>query len=160
VKRSVESATPEATDFDKKIVIRGLGGVGKTVLASRYMAALLDDDGKATPGDLRRRIAGLDQLHGDLASWNVRLPVVLQDCWQALQVLESGVPYSGGQALLAAQPLVGWYTGGAIPTNTAGQGPGKVVFTQPEAALACAPGRGRGGGWRRRCSCGRPGAAS
>jgi hypothetical protein len=38
------------------------------------------------------------------------------------------------------------------------QGPGKVAFMQLEAALACAAGRGRGGGWRRRCSCGRPGA--
>ena len=35
---------------------------------------------------------------------------------------------------------------------------GKVAFMQPEAALACAAGRGRGGGWRRRCCRGRPGA--
>ena len=38
------------------------------------------------------------------------------------------------------------------------QGPGKVVFMQPEAALVCAAGRGRGGGWRRRCWRGRPAA--
>ena len=38
------------------------------------------------------------------------------------------------------------------------QGPGKVVFMQPEAGLVSASGRGRDGGWRRRCSCGHPGA--
>jgi anaerobic selenocysteine-containing dehydrogenase len=39
-----------------------------------------------------------------------------------------------------------------------GQGHGKVVFMQPEAALVCTAGRGRGGGWRRRCWRGRPAA--
>ena len=38
------------------------------------------------------------------------------------------------------------------------QGPGKVVFMQLEVALAFAVGRGRDGGWRRRCLRGRPGA--
>jgi hypothetical protein len=32
-------------------------------------------------------------------------------------------------------------------------------FMRPEAAVACAAGRGRGGGWRRRCWCGRAGGA-
>jgi hypothetical protein len=55
------------------------------------------------------------------------------------------------------------YVAGPVHTNVwdwwvAVQGPGKVAFMQPEAALACAAGRGRGGGWRRQCSCGRPGA--
>jgi len=31
-------------------------------------------------------------------------------------------------------------------------------FMRSEAVLACAGGRGRGGGWRRRCWAGRPGA--
>jgi KAP family P-loop domain len=38
------------------------------------------------------------------------------------------------------------------------QGPGKVAFMQPAAVLACAADHGRGDGWRRRYSCGRPGA--
>jgi hypothetical protein len=46
----------------------------------------------------------------------------------------------------------------AFDSIFAAQGPGKVVFMQLEAALASAAGRGRDGGWRRRCSCGRPGA--
>jgi 5-methylcytosine-specific restriction protein A len=38
------------------------------------------------------------------------------------------------------------------------QGHGKVVFMQPEAALACAADRGDGDGWRRLCCRGRPSA--
>ena len=46
----------------------------------------------------------------------------------------------------------------ALETMSRGlaQGHGKVVFMQPEAASACAGGRGRGDGWRRRCWRGRP----
>ena len=38
------------------------------------------------------------------------------------------------------------------------QGHGKVAFMQPEAALACAVGRGGGDGWPLLCCPGRPGA--
>ena len=38
------------------------------------------------------------------------------------------------------------------------QGHGKVVFMQPEAASACAVGRGGGDGWPLLCCSGRPGA--
>ena len=38
------------------------------------------------------------------------------------------------------------------------QGHGKVAFMQPEAALACAAGRGGGDGWPLLCCPGRPGA--
>ena len=48
----------------------------------------------------------------------------------------------------------------SVPSTprTGSQGHGKVAFMQPEAGLACAAGRGRDGGWRRRCWRGRPGA--
>jgi DEAD/DEAH box helicase len=42
--------------------------------------------------------------------------------------------------------------------SASAQGPGKVAFMQPAAVLACAADHGRGDGWRRRYSCGRPGA--
>ncbi len=76
-------------------------------------------------------------------------------------VLLAAVP---GQDLLAAYSFAvvdqAMRAHAPFPRGEGGrtQGPGKVVFMQPEAALVCAAGRGRGGGWRRRCWRGRPDA--
>ena len=52
--------------------------------------------------------------------------------------------------------MLDWFD--TVMAQDRGQGPGKVVFMQLEVALAFAVGRGRDGGWRRRCLRGRPGA--
>ena len=66
-------------------------------------------------------------------------------------------------ALLAADPPEPYAEISArlgIPVGSIGptQGHGKVAFMQPEAALACAAGRGDGDGWPLLCCPGRPGA--
>jgi Interferon-induced transmembrane protein len=58
-------------------------------------------------------------------------------------------------AQVSSKRDAGDYIGAARASK---QGHGKVAFMQPEAALACAVGRGGGDGWPLLCCRGRPGA--
>jgi hypothetical protein len=71
-----------------------------------------------------------------------------QDRWRAVNaphlvaLVRAGATFTGGK--LVERP------------GEDAQGHGKVAFMQPEAALACAAGRGGGDGWPLLCCPGRP----
>ena len=144
--------------LNEKDLCQGAGGVDGPPLGVGAAPSGVPADGASGDDDDAGRdlgIAGADGLpglfqHGQHAAGGLRVPA-----WHA-----GAGPRRGGRAGPAVAVAVGvvLQVGGQVFAGFGDQGPGKVVFMQPEAGLASASGRGRDGGWRRRCSCGRPGA--
>jgi GT2 family glycosyltransferase len=87
--------------------------------------------------------------------------------WRVALISELGIGHHGGGATAGSvyrrrQMMRNKYyflaTDIEIPLPASARDPAKS-FMRSEAAVAFAAGRGRGGGWRRRCWSGRPGAA-
>ena len=113
---------------------------------------------RGRPANLSRWTTERDQIYNQIMQrgWNPKLGAFTQQ--YGTEVLDSS---------LLLMPLLGFIS----PTDPMWLSTLKAMdrelvsdslvyrYMRSEAALACAAGRGRGGGWRRRCWCGRPGAA-